>query len=103
MPWFAWDADVKFCVCTGAPGILNQTPAASGTYAGGAPVGAQLGGLDLMAILQNAGVHPVPQPQPGVKQEPPPSIQVSIQVSASFKTASPLDGALLQFLISDRV
>ena len=58
--------------CAGALGSMHQPQASS------APAGAQLGGLDLMAILQNAGVRPIPQPQPhpGVKQESTSSMQV---------------------------
>lgn len=78
------------CAGAGTSGILNPTPAASSAqsaYVGGAPAGTQLGGLDLVAILQNAGVHPMPQPQPqpqsGVKQEPQPSLQVSTSFLSS--------------------
>ena len=85
--------------CAGASGSLHQPQAnsAQGAFASGPPAGAQLGGLDLMAILQNAGVHPMPQPQPqpGAKQEPPSSIQVSSSLDPQA-TLSPFRAALWQ-------
>ena len=69
--------------CAGAPGNMHQPQASS------APAGAQLGGLDLMAILQNAGVRPIPQPQAHpVKQEPLSSIQVSLLLRLIFRSVA---------------
>ena len=69
--------------CAGGASSQQQTHARSvqGAYTGGAPAGAQLGGLDLMSILQNAGVQPMPQP--AIKPEPAASMQVSIGFQSS--------------------
>lgn len=57
--------------CVGVSGGLHQLQASSAQNPSvrGAPAGAQLGGLDLMAILVEAGVRPMQQSRPELSHD----------------------------------